>query len=159
MLNIDEANQLLREHIKDQKNLYHSRETEVIMRALAKHFNEDEEKWGITGLLHDLDWEATEATPEQHGIKSTELIGDKLPEDAIHAIQSHNQGYTGIKRESNFDICLAAGESITGIISAYALVRPDKKIAGTKVKSITKKLKDKYIIRRKILIRSILLKE
>ncbi len=142
-----EARDLLKKYLHEPYLLAHSRETEVIMRALAKHFGEDEEFWGLTGLLHDLDMEETKNNLEKHGEKTCELLkaeGYDIPE-MFHAIKAHseNLGFLGVKRESKLDYCLAAAENTTGLIVAYTLMRPDKKLEGAKVKSLTKKFKDK----------------
>ena len=141
------ANSLLKKYLHEPYNLNHSRETEVIMRALAKHFGEDQDLWGITGLLHDLDWELTQHNHEEHGKKTCEILqeaGYDLPE-MFNAIKAHNEnlGFLGVNRETKLDYCLAAAESLTGLIVAYALMRPGKTIEGAKVKSLTKKFKDK----------------
>lgn len=142
-----EARDLLRKYLHEHYLLSHSRETEVIMRALARHFKENEEYWGLTGLLHDLDMEETKDKLEKHGERTCELLveeGYEMPE-MFHAIKAHseNLGYLGVNRESKLDYCLAAAENTTGLIVAYTLMRPDKKMAGVEVKSITKKFKDK----------------
>ena len=146
-ITIDEARELLHKHLKDEYNLHHSRESEVIMRALAKKLGEDEELWGIAGLLHDLDWEEIGDDHDQHSIRTIEILreeGYEIPE-MFHAIQAHCEGMipNDVKRESKFDFALAAAESVTGLIFAYTLMKPDKKVAGTKASSINKKFKDK----------------
>ncbi len=143
----EEANNLLKKYLHEPHLLQHSRETEVIMRALAKHFGEDEEFWGLTGLLHDIDMEQTINNLEKHGERSCEILqeeGYDIPE-MFHAIRAHseNLGFLGVNRETKLDYCLAAAENTTGLIVAYTLMRPDKKIEGAEVKSITKKFKDK----------------
>lgn len=143
----EEARELLDKHIHEEYLKFHSRETEVIMRALARHFGEDEDFWGITGLLHDLDYEGIGNTEEKHGAGTEEIMkeeGYDIPE-MFHAIKAHceNLGYLGVKRESKLDFCLSAAENVTGLISAYVLMRPDKKIAEVQPKSINKKFKDK----------------
>ncbi|EFL50202.1 metal dependent phosphohydrolase [Solidesulfovibrio fructosivorans JJ]] len=121
----------------------HGRETEVVMRAMAARLGEDPELWGITGLLHDLDYPQTAATPERHGLALAELLPEgALPPEAMHAIAAHNDEHTGVAPQTPFDFALRASESVTGIISAAALVRPDKMV-GMKPKSIKKKMKDK----------------
>jgi len=101
--------------------------------------------WGMAGLLHDLDWEQTAENPSQHGIRTLEILkeeGVEIPEEVGRAITAHNEMHTGVKRESRLDYALAAGESITGLIYAYALMRPDK-LSGMKASSLNKKFKDK----------------
>lgn len=146
----DEAKKLLHEHIKNETFYLHCRESEVIMRALAKHLNENEEAWGTAGLLHDLDWEmqGVQENPEKHGILSTEILEKKgLHSEIIHAIQAHNEEYTGVKRETKLDHALSAAETITGLIFATALVYPDKKLASVKPSSIVKRMKKKDFAR------------
>lgn len=145
LITIEKARELVNKYLQDKNNRIHSRESEVVMREVAKHFGENEEKWAIAGLLHDLDWENTSNNFEQHGIQTMALIekeGYELPDDVAHAISAHNESYTGIKRESKLDYALAAAESITGLIYAYALMRPEK-FNGMKTSSLNKKFKDK----------------
>jgi len=143
-ISLEIAREILPKYLKDKNNLTHSRESEVVMRALAKRLNEDKEKWAIAGLIHDLDWEQTSDNPEKHALQIMDILKKEeieLPEDMEHAIQSHNEEYTGVKRESNFDYALAAGESVTGLIYAYALMRPTN-LEGMKAKSLNKKFKN-----------------
>ncbi|MBU1177720.1 lysine--tRNA ligase [Patescibacteria group bacterium] len=141
----DDAFALLKEHLKDEKNILHSRETEVIMRALAKKLGEDEELWAVTGLLHDLDWEETQDKPAEHGKVTADILrAQKFPEVGINAIQAHSYEYNKvIERQTKLDHAVACAESITGLIFASALVHPDKKLANVKAKSLKKKMKDK----------------
>lgn len=125
----------------------HSRESEVIMRRLAQYFNADEEFWGITGLLHDLDMDICNGDYSRHGYRTVELLkeeGFDIP-DMFEAIIAHTEGLetSHATRQTDFHYLLAAAENVTGIITAYVILKPDKKIAGTQVKSIIKKLKDK----------------
>ncbi|NQU82500.1 MAG: HD domain-containing protein [Parcubacteria group bacterium] len=144
-ITLEKARELVEKYLKDKNNRIHSLESEVVMQSLAKHFGEDEAKWAIAGLLHDLDWENTLDNFEQHGLQTIELIekeGYELPDDVVHAISAHNESHTGIRRESKIDYALAAAESITGLIYAYALMRPEK-LQGMKASSLNKKFKDK----------------
>jgi len=142
MLTRDEARQLLNEHVHDEVLLKHSRETEVIMRALAERLGQDQDLWAITGLLHDLDFETTKESPAEHTLKTVDILAQRgFPPDAIQAIKAHNWDNLGIERKDTFDYALAAAESLTGILVATALVQPDKKLASVKVSSVKKKLK------------------
>ena len=143
----EEALQIWDKHLKTKHLRYHTLESEAIMQKLAKYFGKDPEFWGITGLLHDLDMDVIDGDYSQHGYKTVEILkkeGFDLPE-MFKAIISHTEGVSGVeaKRETDFEIVLSAAENITGLISAYVLMKPEKKIAGTKVKSIKKKLKAK----------------
>lgn len=113
------------------------------MRALASRLNENVDLWGISGLLHDIDVELTNANPRTHGPAARELLEGKLDEQAIDAIVMHNEDATELERTTKFQHALAAGETITGLITATALVYPDKKLASVKTKSITKRMKQK----------------
>ncbi len=143
----EEALQIWDKYLKTKYLRYHTLESEAIMQKLAKYFGKDPEFWGITGLLHDLDMDVIDGDYSQHGYKTVEILkkeGFDLPE-MFKAIISHTEGVSGVeaKRETDFEIVLSAAENITGLISAYVLMKPEKKIAGTKVKSIKKKLKAK----------------
>ncbi|MBI9054421.1 MAG: HDIG domain-containing protein [Bacteroidales bacterium] len=141
-MNRNEAESLLRKYIKNDKMLFHSFASEAIMRALAKELGRDEEKWGLAGLLHDIDSEITNADPKKHGLVAEELLGDEgIEDDILDAITMHNAEATGMVRTTEFQHALAAGETISGLIYAVALVYPDKKIADVKPKSITKRMK------------------
>lgn len=122
--------------------LAHSLASEAVMRGLAAHFQEDVELWGLTGLLHDVDFPHTKETPAEHGLMAMELIGEALPPEALHAIQAHNEEHTNVAAESRFDLALRCAESVTGLVAANALVRPQG-ITGMKPKSLKKKMKEK----------------
>ncbi len=142
-MNREDALSLLKEHMKESSLLLHSLETEAVMRRLARHFGEDEDLWGVVGLLHDIDYERTKDNPQLHGrVAVEEILKDKLPEDALHAIVAHNSEYTKVEPSSTLDIALRCAETITGLIRANALVRPTG-MKGMKPKSLKKKMKDK----------------
>lgn len=137
-----DAELLLKRYIRSDKMLYHCYASEAVMRAIARKLGRDEEKWGIAGLLHDIDSEITDADPKKHGLVAEELLRDEgLEEDIIDAIKMHNEEATGMERTTEFQHALAAGETITGLIYATALVYPDKKIKDVKPKSVTKRMK------------------
>ena len=142
----EEAEVIVKKYLHEDFLLKHSRETEVIMRALARHFGEDEDLWGLTGFLHDLDMEETREKIEMHSVRTCEILREEGYEisEMFHAIQAHteNLGHVGVKRESRLDYALSAAENITGLIVAYAIMRPGK-LDGASVKSLTKKLNDK----------------
>ncbi|MCF7833526.1 MAG: HD domain-containing protein [Candidatus Marinimicrobia bacterium] len=145
IITYSEAKEIFDKYLKTEYLRFHCRETEVIMRALARHLGHDEDFWGITGLLHDLDLDEIGENMQMHGRKTVELLKDEgydIPE-LFDAILSHVEGIKGVpyKRETDFQFILAGAENITGLISAYVILRPDKKIEGVKVKSIMKKFK------------------
>ena len=140
----EQALELLQQHVKDERMLRHCRASEVVLRALAEHTGSDVERWGLAGLLHDLDVELTAADSTRHSMEARpmlEALG--LDEELIDAIERHNEHACPRLRESQLHHLLAAGETITGLITATTLVYPDKKLASVKPKSITKRMKEK----------------
>lgn len=139
------AFQLLKDHVKNQNTLKHSLASEAVLRALAKRLGQDADKWGMAGLLHDIDYEVTEGNPSTHGVASVKILRNNgVDEDIVDAIKAHNELASGApQRTTTFHHALAAGETITGLITATALVYPDKKLSSVKVKSITKRMKEK----------------
>jgi len=135
--------EMLNKHISNPKMIAHSLASEAVLRALARKFGEDEDLWGIAGLLHDIDVEITNGDSTKHALVGSEMLSNELPPLAIDAIRMHNEHATGLPRTTLFQHALAAGETITGLIFATALVYPDKKIESVKVKSITKRMKEK----------------
>ncbi|MFI3270490.1 MAG: HD family phosphohydrolase [Pseudomonadota bacterium] len=142
MMTRQEALALVEKHKPEQFLIYHAVATEAVMRGLATHFGEDCELWGLTGLLHDIDFPATRDVPAEHGVKAMELIGDGLPEEGLAAIRAHNYECNGHVPTTRFDTALRCGETVTGLISAAALVRPTG-MEGMKASSLKKKMKDK----------------
>ncbi len=134
----------LREHIENEKTIVHCLASEAVMSALAMRLDEDPDRWGLAGLLHDIDMEVTGGDLQVHALKAAELLeGLDLDEEMLDAIRMHNEGATGKARSTLFQHALAAGETITGLIYATALVYPDKKIASIKYKSVRKRMKEK----------------
>jgi len=145
-----QADKLVEEYIKEPMTELHLLETEAIMRELAKYLNEDEEKWGIVGLLHDIDWDLTKNNQEQHCIKAQEILREAGATDfLIETIISHGYDNETIpnlkdkKRKTTIQHCLVAAETLTGIIVASALVQPDKKLSSVQLPSLKKKFKSK----------------
>ncbi len=139
----DEAVAIWKEYITKPHLKLHMRESEVIMRKLAVHFGADPEQWGITGLLHDLDMEKVEDDYSKHGYETVNILKSKgydIPE-MFDAIVAHAEGVNDAKRTTKLDYILAASESVTGIISAYVMILPNKNLSGANVKSIKKRMK------------------
>ena len=135
---------LLKQNVKNPKMIAHCMASEAVLRALARHCGEDEDLWGITGLLHDIDVEKTGGDSSLHGPVGVEmLMNEDIPQESLDAIIMHNEKASGKTRETIFQHALAAGETVTGLIFAVALVYPDKKISSVKVKSVTKRMKEK----------------
>ncbi len=140
-----EAHELLYQYIGNENLRKHCLASGAVLRALALRLGEDEEKWELAGLLHDLDVEMVNADPEIHGLETAKILESKgFPADAIEAIVLHNEMATGKPRTTTFHHTLCAGETITGLITATALVYPDKRLASVKPKSILKRMKDKH---------------
>ncbi len=144
----DDALDLLKMHLKNEKLVSHCIASEAIMRAMANKFDKDEEVWGIAGLLHDIDYEITNEDPGRHGAKAAEILLSKgVSKDIVEAIRNHNAEGLGLERSTLFDHALTCSETITGLIVATALVYPDKKIASVKPKSVTKRMKTRHFAR------------
>jgi putative nucleotidyltransferase with HDIG domain len=138
----DEALSLLKEFNKSESLLKHAYAVEGVMRYMARKRNEDEEKWGIIGLLHDLDYERF---PEQHCGKSKEILSERgWPEEYIRAIVSHGWGIcSDIEPQTDLEKVLYAIDELTGLITAVAIIRPSKSVTDLEAKSVMKKWKDK----------------
>ncbi|MFZ4398706.1 MAG: HDIG domain-containing metalloprotein [Bacteroidales bacterium] len=122
----------------------HSLASEVVMRALAVRLNQDADKWALAGLLHDVDVEITNADALIHGQKAIEILTPfGIDADIIDAISMHNECSAKTERTTVFHHALAAGETITGLITATTLVYPEKKLSVVKPKSIVKRMKEK----------------
>ena len=138
-----EALSLLSEYIKNQNIFKHLLATEAQMRALAKKFSQDEEKWALTGLLHDLDWDMTKQDPTQHSLIAEKILAEKgLDKEIVSAIKIHNYIH-GIEPKTLLEKALYCSEMMTGFVVAVALVQPTKKLADVTVEKIMKKYKEK----------------
>ncbi len=138
----EEAYQLLTEYNKSDSLIKHALAVEGVMRYFARKRGEDEEKWGVIGLVHDLDYEQF---PEEHCHKSEEILKEKgWPEEYIRAVVSHGWGLCSeVEPQTELEKVLYAIDELTGLVATTALVRPSKSIMDVKVKSVKKKWKDK----------------
>jgi len=137
---------LLCEYTQSQSLRKHALAVEACMRAYAKKFGEDEEKYGITGLLHDFDYEKY-PTPAEHPFVGNKILGERgYSGEICRAILSHAE-YSGVKRESNMEKALFACDELAGFVTASALVKPNKSLAEVEAKSVRKKMKDKAFAR------------
>lgn len=138
----EEAEKLFLKYNKSESLYRHAKQVEVVMRYFAREFGEDEEKWGIIGFLHDLDYEKY---PEQHCDKTKEILEEEnYPKDYIRAIISHGYGIrNNVKPEKKMEKILYATDELTGLINATCLMRPSKSILDLKLKSLNKKFKNK----------------
>ena len=137
-----EAYELLREFNKNESLVKHALTVEGVMRHFAKLLGEDEEKWGVIGLLHDIDYEMY---PEQHCIKAREILAEReWPEAYIHAVESHGWKLCcDVEPIEQMEKVLYTIDELTGLIAANALMRPSKSILDMEVKSVKKKWKQK----------------
>ena len=138
----EEAFALLADHNKDPFHIEHGETVEQTMRYFAREFDsENEEFWGIVGLLHDLDWEEHDDEPEKHTLYAAPLIeGAGGTPELIRAIQSHTSDFNP---ELQMEKILFATEELTGLIGAAVIMRPSKSVMDFEVKSLKKKFKDK----------------
>lgn len=124
--------------------IFHCLASEAVMRGIARKLGRDEEKWGLAGLLHDLDVEVTHADPLVHGTQTEALLKEfEVDSGILDAIRMHNECSSGKERTTEFQHALAAGETITGLITATTYVYPDKKLSSVKPKSVVKRMKEK----------------
>ncbi len=141
MISRERALELLNGHLKNENLLKHCVAAEAVMRALAVRFGEDEALWGLAGLLHDLDYDETKDKPEEHGLKTVELLkGEDVPTSVLDAILAH----CGKKEPVTLmEKALFAVDPTTGFIVAAALIRPEKKLAVLDVEFLMRRFKEK----------------
>ena len=141
-MNRDEALALVREYVKNENLVKHMLSVEAAMRFYAEKFGENVEKWRVTGLLHDFDWEI-HPTLEEHPAAGEPLLRERgVPEEIIRAVLSHAD-HTGIPRQTRMEKALYACDEVTGLVTAVALVRPSRSLYDLEASSVKKKWKDK----------------
>ncbi len=141
-MNRENAFKLLKTYVKNKNLIRHALAVEAVMKKLCEHFdkNNEMEKWALSGLLHDMDWELTKDNPSEHGRKAAEILKKKgYPSIITKAIEAHNH-MTGVPLENLMEKSLFCAEELTGLITACALVNPEK-LSGVKAKSVRKKFK------------------
>jgi putative nucleotidyltransferase with HDIG domain len=132
----------IRANIQDKNMRKHMLATEAIMRALAKRFEEDEDEWGLTGLLHDIDVELVEDEPSSHSKLGADIARELGASEAMaRAILCHNEAH-GIPQQTKLDKALFCADPLSGLITAVALIRPDK-LKGLTTKSVMKRFHEK----------------
>ncbi len=145
-LNRAAAWRLLTDYTKSESLLKHALAVEAALRGYARTFGEDEEGWGIVGLLHDFDYERW-PTPEDHPFRGSEILRDhRYPEWAIRAILSHAD-YSGVSRDTLLEKSLFACDEMAGFITAAALVRPSKSVLDLEAASVIRRMKDNAFAR------------
>lgn len=142
-MNREEAIKLIKEKLNDINLVYHSIAVGAIMKGAAKYFKEDENRWEICGILHDIDYSETKEDPDRHSLVGAEYLKSiGFDDEFTNAVASHNEIH-GINRESLLAKSLYAADPLSGLIVATALVMPDKKINSVKLSSVMKKFKTK----------------
>ncbi len=144
-MNRQEAWDLVCEYTPSSQLRRHMQAVEAAMRAYARYFGEDEEKWGLVGLLHDFDYERYPNIAEDgHPNAGAPILRERgVDEEIVRAVLSHATEVTGVERQSKLERALYAVDELTGLIVAVALVRPSKDIRDVKLKSVRKKWKSK----------------
>ena len=141
-MNRPQALAIVHQYVENENLIRHMLAVEAAMRFYAGQFDEDQELWGLTGLLHDFDWEI-HPTLEQHPQEGAPILRQHgVPEEIVRAILSHAD-HTGVPRQSKMEKALYACDEIAGLIVAVALVRPSRSLEDLKVKSVKKKWKDR----------------
>lgn len=146
MISRDKAIKILNTHLKNKNLFRHCLAVEAAMKSLAKYFREDEERWGLVGLLHDGDWEETKDNPHLHTLMMVEWLKNagENDQEIIEAILSHNYSHTKSNPPKNkMEWALYTADELTGLIVAIALVMPDKKLKSVSVESVLKKFPSK----------------
>jgi putative nucleotidyltransferase with HDIG domain len=148
----DDAWELMTEYTESESLRRHMLAVEAAMRAYAREFGEDEDTWGMAGLLHDFDYEQhpnpkAEADPNEHPLFGARILEEQgYPEEVIYAIKTHAD-YLNLPRNTRMDLTLFAVDELSGLITAAALVRPDRSLDNLEAKSVRKKMKDKAFAR------------
>lgn len=143
----DEGFNLLKQNLQNQNLAKHCLAVETIMWVLARHFSEDEEKWGLTGLLHDIDYEKTKDNPSQHSLVGAKMLEDLgIDKDICQAVKVHNEAH-GIPPKTLLEKALFVTDPLTGLIVAATLVLPSKKIADLTPENVLNRFKEKAFAR------------
>jgi len=138
--------EILCEYTKSESLRKHALSVEAVMRAYARRLGQDEERWGIVGLLHDFDYEV-HPTEDKHPIEGSKILEARgVPQDIRYAILCHAD-HTGVERRTPMDRAIYAVDELTGFIIAVALVKPNKSLAEVDAASVRKKMKDKAFAR------------
>jgi len=156
MITRERCMQLMDKYVTTPWLKLHMKESDIIMQAVANRLGEHEEKWGLSGLLHDLDFDYVGKDPARHVVEFDDIlkkerleVGIDIDRDVYHAIKAHYEENPGVpeNRETNLDYALSAAENLSGFLVACALVMPDKRIASVTSDTVLRKLKKKEFAR------------
>ncbi len=133
----------LNARLKTKNLIKHSLAVEAIMRRLALHLGENEQDWGLAGLMHDIDYDRTSDDPAMHSIMGAEILGNLgVEEEIIYAVKAHNEVH-GLPRHRKIDKALFCSDPVSGLITAGALILPSKKLADVDVEFLLKRMNEK----------------
>ncbi|HHY38604.1 MAG TPA: HDIG domain-containing protein [Clostridia bacterium] len=143
----DEALNLVRDRISNKNLIKHILAVEAVMRRLARHFGEDEDRWGLAGLLHDIDYEETKDDPRSHSMVGGDLIEQMgVESEIVQAVRAHNEIH-GLPRETRMAKALYCSDPLTGLIVAAALISPEKKLENIDTKFVLNRFGEKSFAR------------
>jgi len=143
----EQALELLKQNIQNQNLIKHCLAVEAIMRALARRFGEDEEKWGLAGLLHDIDYEKTRGNAQEHSLVGAQILASLgVDKEICQAVKAHNEAH-GILPETLMEKSLFVVDPLTGLIVAATLVLPSKKLADLSLENVLNRFKEKAFAR------------
>ena len=142
MINREEAYILIKKYLKEEDSIRYSLAVEAILRELAKRLERDENLWGLTGLLHNIDYEYTAGEPEKRGVLSSQILDGLLPEMWVNAIKANNYTQTDYIPTTSLDKSLIAVDAAVGFIIAVAKSMPSKKIAEVNFNTLIEKFND-----------------
>lgn len=143
----EEAFDLLKKNLKQKNLIKHCLAVEAVMEELAGHFNEDRDKWGLAGLLHDIDYGETANAPERHSLVGAEMLRELgLSDEIVYAVKAHN-GVHGLPRKQMIDKALYASDPLTGLVVASALIHPDKRLNSIDSQFVMKRYGEKSFAR------------
>ena len=146
-MNREEALNLLKENLFNQNLIKHSLAVEAIMRTLARHFDEDEEKWALAGLLHDIDYDKVKDDLSQHSLLGSKVLEDLgIDKDICQAVKVHNEAH-GIPPQTLMEKALFVTDPLTGLIVAATLVLPSKKLVDLTTENVLNRFKEKAFAR------------
>jgi putative nucleotidyltransferase with HDIG domain len=141
-MNRDEIIEYVRQNISNENLVKHMLATEAIMKGLARELGENEERWGFAGLIHDVDLDIVGNDMKTHSLKSAEMAKEKgFDDEIVQAVAAHNEAH-GLPRDTKMAKALYACDPLTGLITATALLKPDKKLSSVDVKSLKKRFKE-----------------